>query len=152
VGAVHTDNSSFIDGITGVINPYQDELMLSPYSRFGPGFRRSIKPEILTSGGRSLYRTRIGRSDALARLELVRSTRAPGHRVACPGTRPRETNKCYHTRGTSNAAALITRAGALTFDTLLELRGETNGELLTEECLSSLLKALIVHGAIWGDA
>jgi Subtilase family len=152
VGAVHADNSPFVGGTPGFISPYVDGSMLSPYSRFGPGFRRSIKPEILTSGGRSLYRARPGGLGALARLEFVRNTREPGHRVACPGTRPRETNKCYYTRGTSNAAALATRAGALAFESLLALRGETNGELLTESSFSALLKALIVHGATWGDA
>jgi len=59
IGAVHGDSSPFVNGPGALINPYIEGSMPTPYSRFGPGFRRAIKPEILTSGGRALYRERL---------------------------------------------------------------------------------------------
>jgi hypothetical protein len=151
-GAIHADNSAFDGGGAGLINPYVDGSMPSPFSRLGPGFRRSIKPELLTAGGRALYREWPARENRLPLLRLVSNTREPGHRVACPGMRPGETNACCYNRGTSNAAALVTRAAGMGFEALLGLRAEPNGDLLEEDSITALLKALLVHGASWGDS
>lgn len=55
IGALHTDNSgNYILGQR--IDLLPSELLFSPISRFGHGFRRSIKPEIFFPGGRQLYK------------------------------------------------------------------------------------------------
>jgi len=150
IGAVHGDSAPFVNVPGALINPYIEGSMPTPYSRFGPGFRRAIKPEILTSGGRALYRERLD-GNPTARLQFVSSTREPGHRVACPGTRPGDTAGVCYSRGTSNAAALTARAAGLGLETLLALR-QPNGDELNEDSMSVILKALMVHTAAWGDA
>ncbi|WP_197690614.1 S8 family serine peptidase, partial [Microbacterium sp. AISO3] len=58
VGALHSDLSGDY-----YANPHHrtdllpNNSLFSPISRFGHGFRRSIKPEILFPGGRQLFRT-----------------------------------------------------------------------------------------------
>ncbi|MCA1576979.1 MAG: S8 family peptidase [Acidobacteria bacterium] len=150
VGAAHADGCPFVNSPGALINPGIDGSMPTPYSRFGPGFRRAIKPEILTSGGRALYRERLD-VNTTARRQFVNSTRQPGHRVACPGTRPGDTAAVCYSRGTSDAAALTARAAGLGLETLLGLR-QPNGDELDENSLSVILKSLMVHTATWGDA
>jgi len=150
IGAVHGDSSPFVNGPGALINPYIEGSMPTPYSRFGPGFRRAIKPEILTSGGRALYRERLDGTPT-ARLQFVRSTRQPGHRVACPGSRPGDVAAVCYSRGTSNAAALTARAAGFGLETLRTLR-QPNGDELNEHSVCVILKALMVHTAAWGDA
>ncbi len=56
VGALHTDESGAdIPGQRTDLLP--NSSLFSPISRFGHGFRRSVKPEILFPGGRQLYKT-----------------------------------------------------------------------------------------------
>lgn len=56
VGALHADESgSYSLGQRTDLLPI--DTLFSPISRFGHGFRRSIKPEILFPGGRQLYMT-----------------------------------------------------------------------------------------------
>jgi hypothetical protein len=150
VGALHSDGSPFVAGPDVLINPYSEGSMPSPYSRVGPGFRRAIKPELLASGGRALYRERLDGNPA-ARLQIFNGGRQPGHRVAFPGRRPGDTNAVSYSRGTSNAAALTARASGFGFETLSDLR-HPNGQPLDPESLIVILKALMVHTAKWGDA
>ncbi|MFN2405554.1 MAG: S8 family peptidase, partial [Pyrinomonadaceae bacterium] len=44
VGAAHADGCPFVNSPGALINPGIDGSMPTPYSRFGPGFRRAIKP------------------------------------------------------------------------------------------------------------
>jgi hypothetical protein len=60
VGAVHSDKSG-IKGDGRNIDPYNADVPLpSPYNRVGLGFRNSIKPDVLFSGGRQFYRIKPG--------------------------------------------------------------------------------------------
>lgn len=145
VGAVHTDSSK------SAIIPTRHDLFpdrgVSPYSCIGHGFRRAIKPEIVLPGGRILYKenhTPPGNTE----VSMVNTPRAPGHLVATPPNALGNNTK--YTSGTSNAAALASRGAAQAFDVIDALRAG-NPQSLPERFDAVLLKALLTHGADWGD-
>ena len=78
---------------------------------------------------------------------------APGQLTAYPGTDAGSLNAFVYTRGTSNAAALTSRAAAQIYDDVIgdisERLGAGRGLSRSHEVL--LIKALFVHGASWGD-
>jgi Subtilase family len=147
-GAGHFDSSKFPPV------PERFDLFdgsgLSPYSRIGHGFRRAVKPDILMPGGRILHRERpVGPPDVTS-VETIAVPAAPGHRVASPPAQglPDATEYC---RGTSNSAALASRAAAQTFKVIDALRA-AQPEALPPHLDAVLIKALVVHGASWGEA
>ena len=128
------------------------KFLPSPISRQGLGFRRAIKPEILMPGGRQLFERRLDGDQNKTRLTLLRSLeRPPGVKVAAP-SRTGDLDKAHYTTGTSNSAALTTRAAAQLFELLQALRMEHPDGVIDDEYLTVLVKALIVHGAEWGPA
>jgi hypothetical protein len=129
----------------------QDLLFPSPINAQGPGFHRSIKPEILTPGGRLLYREKIGNDNSKVILEAVETTLPPGQRVACPPKAPGDLKATNYSRGTSNAAALVTRNAARLYEVIQTLRNESGGDLLKDDCVAVLLKTLLVHNTSWGN-
>lgn len=141
IGASHQDES-------GPYPPDQrvdlmgNMAVLSPVSRVGHGFRRSIKPEILFAGGRQLYRPPVSGTQ----FSIDRYLRAPGQKVASDSDVRGETNRCLHTRGTSNATALATRGGILIYETLEKLKTSAD-QLIPESLIAILIKTLLVHGA-----
>lgn len=145
VGAVHADSSR------SATIPTRHDLFpdrgVSPYSCVGHGFRRAIKPEIVLPGGRILYKenhTPPGNTE----VSMVNTPRAPGHLVATPPNALGNNTK--YTSGTSNAAALASRGAAQAFDVIDALRAG-NPQSLPERFDAVLLKALLTHGADWGD-
>ncbi|MBN2296805.1 MAG: S8 family peptidase [Pirellulales bacterium] len=148
VGALHKDLSTPQSG-SRLIDPYNDELP-SPINGIGLGYRRSIKPDILMDGGRQLFDERLGNTHPNAILQARNISIAPGQQVATPGQSGDLSQVCY-ARGTSNAAALTTRLAAQYYDLLLELRELDTQEMLRENCIPAILKAMVVHGASWGD-
>lgn len=146
VGAVHSDSSTFVR----VADRYDlfPDRGLSPYSCIGHGFRRAVKPDILMPGGRVLYREKYTNNAGITELQIISTSAEPGHRVAAPPGPDGNNTKCA--RGTSNATALATRAGAQAHSVIESLRAG-NPERLPERLDAVLLKALLVHGAEWGD-
>lgn len=151
VGAIHTDAST-VTALGLRKNPFQSVMLPSPVSSLGLGYRRSIKPEILMPGGRQLYRERPTTTPPVI-LDLSRTTLPPGQQVAAPGSTPGELSATRYACGTSNANALATRVATNLYEVLDALRDEPGGTLLQEEgCEPALLKAMLVHGAKWGQA
>lgn len=147
VGARHFDNAQ----PPAIPNRFDlfDSRGPSPYSRIGHGFRRAVKPEILMPGGRTLHREQpVGPQD-MTIVETVAVLAAPGHKVAAPPAQglPNATEYC---RGTSNSAALATRAAAQAFNVIGALRA-TQPEALPGYFDAILIKALLAHGARWDD-
>ncbi|SDX70934.1 Subtilase family protein [Lysobacter enzymogenes] len=149
VGALHADDSP------NIAIPNRFDLFaqrgLSPLSRVGHGYRRAIKPDVLMPGGRVLHMEQFIGVPQETVVELAMLSAKPGHRTATPALPEAggmsETTYC---RGTSNAAALTSRAAAQTYDMLEALRAQLqNGPGLEYDAV--LLKALLVHGASWGD-
>ena len=120
--------------------------LFSPISRFGHGFRRSIKPEIFFAGGRQLYTTPHVTRGQRYKISLG----PPGQKVAYDSSQQGETSKCVYQHGTSNATALATRSGARIYEVLAQLQAE-HGEQVPDNLMAVLIKALLVHGAQHDD-
>lgn len=117
----------------------------SPISAIGPGIGRSIKPEILVSGGTSLVDT----PDAEGKLGWVYSwNKGPGCLAAMPRSNRPSLGQGF-AAGTSVSAALTTHAAGRFYevlDNVFYLNG-MNG--VPDEYAALLIKAMIVHGASW---
>jgi len=148
VGALHDDDSGDYPSMHR-IDLMPGENLFSPAMRFGHGFRRSIKPEVLFSGGRLLYQTPL--SGSSSSFSIDRTKVQPGQKAAWDSGTSGELSKAVFTRGTSNATALATRNAVRIYEMLNELRGQ-EGEDLPEALMSVLVKTLLVHGARQPDS
>ncbi|VVE49435.1 hypothetical protein PAN31108_04609 [Pandoraea anhela] len=145
VGASYSDAADF----GGVHTRYTlfPEHGVAPYSSIGPGYRRAVKPDILLPGGRGLYGERPMSPPEFTEVTGYWDTpRAPGQRTAVPGNG----GDTAFTRGTSNAAAMATRGAAFAHSVIEELRA-ANASMLPSRYDAALIKALLAHGARWGD-
>ncbi len=139
VGALHKDESGgYTPGQRVDLLP--DDSLFSPISRFGYGFRRSVKPEILLPGGRQLYRMPATNSEQ--RFFPDMAVQNPGQCVASDNPQSRTTV----TRGTSNATALATRGASRIYEVLADLKQQHNVQL-PDNLIAVLIKTLLVHGA-----
>lgn len=146
--AVHRDGSGAV--LPTEFPTYPDTIDYpSPLNPLGLGYRRSVKPEVLITGGRQPYR-RTGIGELPVALEVMRSNRAPGIQVACPGTAPGDLRATHHTRGTSNAAAMVSRLAGQVHHMLGQVPAETGG--VPDEFRTVTTKALITHAARWNDS
>lgn len=150
VGALHTDATPgpIPDTVLDGLEPGMPAL----YNAVGFGYRRSVKPEILLPGGRSLYqRPPPGNTDQLTLDAARTAARGPGLRVATPSSSGR-LNATAHSYGTSNATALATRAASHIFD-ILETLTPGSGEFPFPDAQYHpvLAKTLLVHAASWGS-
>lgn len=150
VGALHDDLSSGSPPSL-YIHAYTDKGLPSPINAQGMGYRRAIKPDILTPGGRVVIQSYLG-SAASASLQIYGGTLSPGHLVAAPGHTPGDITAAWYTRGTSNATALASRGAALLYDVLDDLAGLPGSQVIDIVPRAVWLKALLVHGAEWGPA
>ncbi|EME8889626.1 S8 family peptidase [Acinetobacter baumannii] len=144
VGAIHSDACTLTATNPSLYNLYNEE-MPAFYSAQGNGYARAVKPDIVLSGGRILHR------EPIIGAELCPTNYAaePGHLVAYPDLSS-FTNRRY-TRGTSNSTALASRGSGEICDILEELFYENNQQHNFENYASLLIKALLTHGASWGD-
>lgn len=147
VGALHADAAE---------DPAKSDLVMdlgsndlpSLYSAVGPGFRRAVKPEIFLPGGRGLYsRPSASASASASDLALAQTPAAgPGHLTAAPSS-----SGVAFSHGTSNAAALATKAADTIFD-YLENPGERPEPFPFPDAQFHpvLVKALLIHSSGWG--
>ena len=102
-------------------------------------------------GGRQLYQLLFAPGTEHVRLRATSLPRAaPGQQVAAPGE-PGVLTAIRYTCGTSNSAALTTRAAAWLYDRLPDLFGNVLEERPPRPYLVPLLEGLLVHGASWGS-
>ena len=148
VGATHADASS--GPLPGWIDPLHTGLP-SPINAQGLGFRRAIKPDVFAPGGKVALRKPFV-SSADADLEVHTRRSEPGQRVAAPGPLLGDLGRFEHSRGTSNATALTSRSGAFLQEVLDDLRSSPDGEVIDDVPRAVWLKAMIAHGADWGEA
>lgn len=145
VGALHSDAAS-TPAPDHLLDVLRDGTLPSPVNPLGPGFNRSVKPELLAPGGR-VYYVRPLEGDTPARLRVARTTRF-GVKVAAPGPAGAELTHAECQCGTSPATALVTRGCAQLLATVEQL------DLGVEEpdrFQSVLLRTLAVHSASWGE-
>lgn len=145
VGAQHHDRSTVLY-LANRVDLLPTSTLPSPISRLGPGYRKAVKPDILLAGGRQFFNYQGGNG----RYKINTVGQPPGQQVAAPDTLGGgELGKTTHTRGTSNATALASRAAARLFEVLDSLRALPGGERIDRDTTAPLLKALLVHGASW---
>ncbi|MBP2831268.1 S8 family peptidase [Aquimarina sp. U1-2] len=153
VGASHYDSSK-IANLYQRKNIINSSELLSPISRIGFGYKRSIKPEILMPGGRKLYRKAPIQNDAnktTLRIETTPFTaNPPGSRSALPGAEGRVDATGYLC-GTSNSAALTTRLAVQLYEVLLTLTNEEGRTVIDTGFFTVIIKSLLVHSASWGE-
>lgn len=148
VGALHADAAGdYVGG--NRIDVLEGAMLPSPVSAIGRGFRRSVKPEIHTSGGRQLFDLDLSSSDSTRLVSSRATIIAPGLRAASPMATAPDQGEVF-VRGTSGATALATRRAALLVEVIEGLRGGVPD--FAERHVPAALKALIVHGAEWPDA
>jgi hypothetical protein len=128
-----------------LVDPFPDHVMANPSSSLGPGFARSVKPDILMPGARE--HMRFVRNHVHIDVVPATASRGAGLKVAAPPRAGRENLEGY-TNGTSAAAALASRTCHRIHDALEATYGE---EFLRLSPLQRavLLKALLVHPAKW---
>ena len=147
VGALHHDFAGQYPQ-THRVDIQPKRYLPSPITRLGGGFRNSIKPDIVMPGGRQFYEDVPGR----ATYRISQGGLSPGQSVAAPppaGTA--HIDHAVYMRGTSNATALASRGAARIHEALREIQSENSGAI-PDANLAVLMKALLVHGAVWGDA
>ena len=147
VGAIHHDSSQ--NGSIGHLVDVFEYALPSPVSAFGPGYRRAIKPDFLFSGGRVLYRQAIGSGNTSLQFNYRRT--APGNQVAAPSSQAGELNKSQFCCGSSNSAALTSRAASICYDYLAKIFSEQASDDDFATFGVPILKAMLVHGCSWND-
>lgn len=145
IGALHDDASTLVIP-EDCVNILPSSELPSPLSPFGHGFRSSIKPEIFVSGGRQLF-TQCG--DGY--YDLPRISPRSGQKVAAVPVIPGDRTRTCYTCGTSNANALAVRGASFIHDAVAAVIGEQDIEKASDS-VATLIKALLVHGASWGNA
>jgi len=147
IGATHFDNSTFVTG-SNRLNPYSG-ILPSPVSALGGGYKRSIKPDLIFSGGRMLYNTPV---IAMTRavLEPTNYLTSPGNKVAASDNAGR-LDRTRYCNGTSNSAALISHNSSKCYDTISDIFREESITTTGNQYLAVLIKSMLVHGCRWGE-
>lgn len=138
VGALHHDNAS-LRPYDSRINPFVS-LLPTTYSAIGSGYRKAIKPDLTYSGGRQMLDFSYNGNQT---LRPALNDAPPGHRVAAPDS---TLNNSVHSRGTSNAAALMSRNAYFCHTVLNDLFEENYRD---PENMTLLIKAMLAHGCTW---
>ncbi|MCV7024060.1 S8 family peptidase [Mycolicibacterium novocastrense] len=135
IGALHADNSN-MEPTGYVVDPFDGLDGVSPVSALGPGYRRSVKPDLVAMGGRAVFR----HPDVEPATVRFRpgSSLGPGMRVASPSAQ-RETFIC----GTSAAAALTSHYACRLNDLVDGITSEIS---ITRRHRAAAIKALLIHG------
>lgn len=142
VGAVSKDlNGNNPPDQAGILSMEEDgETLPQITSALGLGPHRSIKPDILESGGRVEVRALPEGDDASLRALQV------SQRTGLIAASPRGIQK---SRGTSPATALSTRAILRSAEALTGEEGPYEGQELPRRTLALLTRALAVNAARW---
>lgn len=150
VGATHDDNAGAVP-LHNRINPFVRSSLASVISASGPGFRRSVKPEVMMPGGRQLLAEVFGNAHRNVRLRVAVSSTGPGVRVAAPGGAPTDMDATTFHCGTSHAAAHATHMAGRIYDEIEGLRASPGGANLPANTVP-LVKTLLVHqGEVYED-
>ena len=141
VGALNFDYAT-PPAIADVVNVVPDGSVTA-YSRFGGGYNRSVKPDLINMGGRLFY-TSLGTSQSDARFRPLRPniSHGPGIKTAVPSNGLTGT---AFSRGTSHSTALTSRMCADFLDVLRAIPGLN----IPTEYEATALKAMLVHCCSW---
>jgi hypothetical protein len=147
VGSIFEDGVDF-DETDRFALPCSDG-MLSPISSLGMGINKAIKPDIVYSGGRKFmvektppFESTVGRWPDTAR--------PPGILSAAPTAIVGSSSRSMYSFGTSLATALISHESERCYDALIDIFNKANKDI-PHDHIALLVKAMLVHGAEWGD-
>lgn len=127
------------------VDPFPNITITNPSSALGPGFAKSVKPDILMPGAKE----HVNFVASGNTLTIRPSTPSPAHglKVASPPRNGRENVEGF-TSGTSAATAIASRTCHQIHDAL-ELAYGNTFNTLSHSQRATLLKALLVHTAAW---
>ncbi len=146
VGAANVDAVTPADReATRNVDPFSNLTISNPSSALGPGFAKSVKPDILMSGAKE-HMSFVASGTTLS-IRPSGPARAHGLKVAAPPRDGRESVESF-TNGSSAAAALASRTCHQIHDALESAYGDTFRSLSHAQ-RATLLKALLVHTASW---
>lgn len=128
-----------------LIDPFPAHVAANPSSSLGPGFARSVKPDILMPGARE-HMAYVGNHRHID-VRPAMASRGAGLKVAAPPRAGRE-NRDGYSNGTSAAAALASRTCHRIHDALEATYGAAFLQIPAVQ-RAVLLKALLVHAAQW---
>lgn len=115
-------------------------------SAVGLGILRSIKPDLVHTGGR--HDIRMQPAGSHLRLKVVDRTQRTGLNVATVGA---GAAAVYRTRGTSCANALTSRAHLNSAAALIEEDGPYDGHDLGRRDIALITKALAINASQWNE-
>lgn len=145
IGAAHADHAT--PNIGAPPDPYPNFAMSSLASALGLGVNRSVKPDFLEKGGR--FGIGMSNGKGCIHAHALPSVHY-GQGVATPSPSG-ALNRSILTAGTSNAAALTTRAAHFIADALDEVFANNAKPWHELKTRAVMLKTLLAHGASWGD-
>lgn len=146
VGAIHSDGSAGCP--VGCTDPFEPIGVTNLASSVGLGVNRAIKPDMVEHGGRQMVRT-----DTEGGVVSAWAHEHPdvGQLTAAPDPSGGSTSKVSRSTGTSNAAALVTRAAIRLGANLESLFQSDQQDWSLSDTRAVVLKALLTHGCRWGD-
>lgn len=147
VGAAHCDGS-MLTLPNSIADPFGSRAVPILGSGLGHGFNRSVKPDILLPGGRQIA---LATEGPMLRVHGREHADRYGQLVATPDPATGHLDFTRMSAGTSNAAALATRMGLMIGDVLDDSPVNADVPWYRRETAPCVLKALIAHGASWGD-
>lgn len=147
VGAVHDDQAGACP--PGLAEPY-DKVSGVPNlsSSVGLGINRAIKPDLVEAGGRQLVRVNL-KNGAMSAWAFEHQD--VGQLAAVPDPAGLRDDRTGRSTGTSNAAALVTRAAIRMAGVAEDLFEEVNQSWVDSQTRAVVLKALVAHGCHWGQ-
>lgn len=146
IGAMYDDDSQAVtnERTTNISSTTLPAL----YGSFGSGINNSIKPDIFFAGGRNFVHEDYGQKGVL--IWNNPSKAAPGIKSAAPGIFGAGVSTSFSS-GTSNSAALITNKAIECYEVLNNVFMTETGNFVPDSYAAVLIKAMLVHGASWGD-
>lgn len=117
----------------------------SPISSYGKGYRSIITPDLFYRGGRKFIS-----GSWNGNCQWLQTNREPGCKVAAPTTDSTKNGQAF-TFGTSDATALISHEALKCYDVLNDIYQSETGETPPYDYIAILVKAMLTHGASWGD-
>jgi len=147
VGALHSDGCE-VD-VLGHIEPFDQVTgVVNLGTAVGLGINRALKPDMIEAGGRQFIA-----AESDGGVVSVRGLEVPtsGQLVAAPDLFGGASTKTLYSTGTSNAAALVTRAGLRIADILEDLFLQDGEIWSASRTRAVVMKALLAHGCDWGS-
>lgn len=148
VGAVHGDDAPPDATGTAPIDPYPTFAMSNLASALGLGVNRSVKPDLLERGGR--FTAGAANKPGGAVHIHPRAAAQYGQEVAAPSNKG-DLKHRNRTAGTSNAAALVTRAAHFVADAVEDIFEADGIDWQSLPTRAVMLKTLLAHSASWGQ-